>query len=300
MSENVAVNRKRKLDNGRRPRRERELDGDDPKVYSLLPFIGAIMWYKFRMSQPIERLCKAIFLKSGDVYDSIVSISKMSGGEDAAFALDPTSDPSDGYVAWLLEQPTSPARERSILFYRLCRTDQFMYGPNVPWSLIERDARRCVPSAIELAMKRCEETDDLVGRVFWKYVAATVYACPTGVRAFPVVDSIMCYQAAKCAYETDAYPELTCDNALSIDGAMLSGHRRLVEYYKQVGQHARKAIDAWSVVAIRAGVVRDIRHLINKQLWQVRHLWAGTGVSTKNSLHQRDNDGDGKRQKLKK
>lgn len=207
-------------------------ENTEPVVYSMLPFIGAVMWRKLRESQSSERLCKAILSKTGDVYDAIVAISKMPGGEDAAFALDPTSDPSDEYIAWLLGQPAGAGRERSILFYRICRADQFMYGPNAPWSVIERDAKRCVPSAIELAMQRFNENGDFIGSIFWKYVAATIYACPNGVRALPVVDSLTYYQVAKCAYETDAYPELTCDDVSKVDGAMISGHRQLVEYYK--------------------------------------------------------------------
>lgn len=210
-------------------KRRASTENTEPVVYSMLPFIGAVMWHKLRASQPTQRLCAAIHSKTGDVYDSIVAISKMPGGEEAAFALDPTPDPSDYYIAWL---PAGPARERSILFHRVCRTCRITYGPDAPRSLIERDARRCAPLAIDLQTKHCEKNGDLVGLVFWKYVAAMTHACPTGVRALPVGDSLMCYQVAKCAYETDAYPELTCDDVSRVDGAMISGHRRLVEYYK--------------------------------------------------------------------
>lgn len=48
---------------------------------------------------------------------------------------------------------------------------------------------------------------------------------------------------------------------------------RLKTFYESVNANARKAIDAWTVVARRLGVVKDMRRLIGGMVWSDRHVW---------------------------
>jgi hypothetical protein len=42
---------------------------------------------------------------------------------------------------------------------------------------------------------------------------------------------------------------------------------RAIEVFKIMSKNARRAVDAWSIVGIRFGVVKDVRKLIAKLIW---------------------------------
>jgi hypothetical protein len=50
-------------------------------------------------------------------------------------------------------------------------------------------------------------------------------------------------------------------------------YEQCIDYYFNVLKKTREAIDAWSIIAKRLGVVKDIRILIGKLLWKEKREW---------------------------
>ncbi len=50
-------------------------------------------------------------------------------------------------------------------------------------------------------------------------------------------------------------------------------YEQCIDYYFNVSKKTRDAIDAWSIIAKRLGVVKDIRILIGKLLWKEKREW---------------------------
>jgi hypothetical protein len=85
------------------------------------------------------------------------------------------------------------------------------------------------------------------------------------------------YQLAKCMFEIRQWFVISGTNPAKPFKRFVQ-HRgdsfqRLVEWYKETNYRARLAIDAWTIISWRFGVVKDIRRFIGNMLWADRHDW---------------------------
>jgi hypothetical protein len=85
------------------------------------------------------------------------------------------------------------------------------------------------------------------------------------------------YQLAKCMFEirqwfviSGSKPEKSFKRFVQHRG---DSFQRLVDWYKETNDRARLAVDAWTIISRRFGVVKDIRRLIGNMLWADRHDW---------------------------
>jgi hypothetical protein len=59
------------------------------------------------------------------------------------------------------------------------------------------------------------------------------------------------------------------------EGTYLRGPARdAVQFYKDICQAARRAVDVWSIVGRRVRIVKDVRLIISRLLWNARDEWA--------------------------
>lgn len=152
------------------------------------------------------------------------------------------------------------------------------------WTAIRKRAETGNDFAIAMMLKKCLETSDAAGLFFWKFAQNLT---STSVIDSANVASPLCplrtYQCGKLVHEMREYPDVrnalkTSDRGGLIllpchtNGAVLMRNSLAVFYL--VGDKARDAIGEWLRVGIRYGVVKDIRRLIAKLIWDMRHEWA--------------------------
>lgn len=84
------------------------------------------------------------------------------------------------------------------------------------------------------------------------------------------------YQLAKCMFEMRKLvpmgkkTERKFMEFIQFRGLTLEG---MLKWYSDTNDRARLAIDAWTIISRRFGVVKDIRRLIGNMLWADRHDW---------------------------
>jgi hypothetical protein len=85
------------------------------------------------------------------------------------------------------------------------------------------------------------------------------------------------YQLAKCMFEMrrlfDREPKTHEEKFLQFiqfRGLTLEG---MLKWYMDTNDRARLAVDAWTIISRRFGVVKDMRRLIANMLWSDRHDW---------------------------
>lgn len=152
------------------------------------------------------------------------------------------------------------------------------------WTAIRKRAETGDIFAIAIMLTKCFETSDAAGLFFWNFVKNL--ACKPvleSVNMDPPLCPLETYQCGKLVHEMREYPDVR--NALSTrdrggrillpchtDAAVRTRNSLAVFYL--VGDKARDAIGEWLRVGIRYGVVKDIRRLIGKLIWDMRHEWA--------------------------
>jgi hypothetical protein len=70
-----------------------------------------------------------------------------------------------------------------------------------------------------------------------------------------------------------AAPDLDQMFGVSVIAAEMRPVRACIRLYERWSARARQAIECWIWIARQRGVVRDIRRLIARRLWDDRHLW---------------------------
>lgn len=140
--------------------------------------------------------------------------------------------------------------------------------------------------AIAMMLSRCRVTSDAAGLFFWKFAQnltskSFLESVNEAAAASPLCP-LRTYQCGKLVHEMREYPDVRNAHQGILGGLILlpchtNGAvlmRNSLAVFYLVGDKARDAIGEWLRVGIRYGVVKDIRRLIAKLIWDMRHEWA--------------------------
>ena len=261
-----------------------------PAVHSVMPFIGALLWRQLTCGQVMNfTVASFIQKKTEPQYSQILRIASLPGGSIAAFALDLAKRLEEEDEKANLAVPDNGvavrnrARHRRAVIQEQIVEDTRAAFPEsrrqfrgLDLEQIEDLARTGWPLAISrvirmYGMQPPINTEKKIRRAFWKFARATFSEFNNGIRTKPPSDTLWGYQVAKCTYETR---ELIHPVQLNTPKETADAHGKIIAYYHEVAGRARAAIDTWTIIAWRVGIVRDIRDLLARALWEERHVWA--------------------------
>lgn len=259
------------------------------KIHSITPIIGALLWRRLTEGHVMTYgMAITIVRKIEPAYSQVVRIASLGGGDVAVFALslaerlekEEENDILDENGAidrdrvprntriqnrilkeTLLAFPESRRRLRNLSDEEIERIARTGFAPAINYMTFINGGRR----------RRDFNTDNIVTRAFWKFAHSVFYDRMKSVRSSEVSDTLWGYQIAKCTYETR---DLVHPAQLNTPVETTAAHAAILAYYHKVAGRARSAIDTWTMIAVRSGIVKDIRNLLARALWEERHMWA--------------------------
>jgi hypothetical protein len=259
------------------------------KIHSITPIIGALLWRKLTDGQVMTYgMAFTIVKKIEPAYSQVVRIASLGGGDIAVFALslaqrlekEEENDILDENGAIDQERlPKNTRIQNRILNETISAfPESRRHLRDLSEEQVDQVARTGYPLAINQVIyanshrhHRVLNTNNLVSLAFWKFVHSIFSDRRKSVRSKAVDDTLWGYQVAKCTYETR---DLVHPAELNTPAETAAAHAAILAYYHKVAGRARAAIDTWTMIAVRVGIVKDIRNLLARALWEERHTWA--------------------------